>query len=43
MIGNIYIPITVGLLQDGNLPFYLFVGIGFGAQFILLGFSHFHI
>ena len=33
MIGNIYIHITVGHLQDGNSLSYLFAGIGYGVQF----------
>ena len=43
MIGNIYTLIIAGHLQDGNLHFYLYVGIGFGVQSILLGYSHFLI
>ena len=43
MIGNIYIHITVGHLQDGNSLSYLFAGIGSGVPFILCGFSHIHI
>ena len=43
MIGNTYIHIIVGLLQDGNLLSYLFAGIGFGVQFILCGSSLFLI
>jgi len=40
MIGNICIHITVGHHPDGNMHFYLFVGIGYGVPFILCGFSH---
>ena len=43
MIGNTYIHITVGHLQDGNLLSYLFAGIGSGVPFILCGFSLIHI
>ena len=40
MIGNICTHITVGHHPDGNMHFYLFVGIGFGVLSILCGFSH---